>query len=623
MMTSYVIYVFKMVDSQGQVDLSLPTPPPPASGWSAELSSSSVTFDGQSSVGDFDDSVELIVNADETLVDGNFCDITIDFKIGGSTVDSIEITTKLSTDKKTILIVYNGVNAESLNLDINGNPYDGSATRLWDDVHNRLISDGSRYTDALGVVIAAADPNYAGVITSTYSEKTGLYHVATPYVDWIETENLPNYDIYDKNWVGGGTLETMFNSIKNSKLDLKTAMIGPRFYLPNMFYDDDVDIYIDPMTHPYYIEEPQPYLVGTGGIPMAGGLEKTGASDDWVFQSAQDVIRYEDPDFIFIMNTVPDIAGHFYGSEVDGTNGDQADDYGRTTQVGKTLDVMRNLDDQTSLLLQALVDRSSSEGKNAFDETIIALTGDHGMRTYYSGETTMGVDLRQYLFDNNIIRGYESSNYEYLEGLGGPGAYLFVDPSNQLGTINAVKTLLDPSSTLYRVYRLEEIDNSPNPPTWEIVQYKPIWKVLDKTDMQNGVSDMEPTTGQGFHLYDDSNQPAERVPDLVIALKPRFQQVAYADTAEGTARAQEEDTGISIPYYPENLDASVVGNHGDPLTQHVPMILHGPGIKQGYLSNSRVETIDVVPTLCRINGWYKPSGTQGRELDCIVQEDTF
>jgi hypothetical protein len=141
--------------------------------------------------------------------------------------------------------------------------------------------------------------------------------------------------------------------------------------------------------------------------------------------------------------------------------------------------------------------------------------------------------------------------------------------------------------------------------------------------MQYGISDMDPTTGQGFHLYDPLNPPKERVPDLTIALKPRFQQVAYADTAEGTMRAQEEDTGLSIPWYPENLDMTVTGNHGTPLTQHVPFVLHGPGIKQGYTSESRVETIDIVPSICRINGWYKPNGAQGKELDCIVQVDTF
>jgi beta propeller repeat protein len=620
MMTSYAIYVFKMTEPQGPVDIYIDPSTPIPPGWSASLTASQITVSG--TISNFDDSVDLIVNAGSTLTEGDFCDIILNFEIGGVLLDSIEITTYVRLDKKVIIIMYNGVNEESLNLDANGDPYNpaGPISRLWDDVHDKLITGGSRYTNAIGICIAAADPNYAGVLTSAYTEKTGLHHVGTPFLYWDDSQDLPKYDIYDRNWVGGGTLDTIFNSIKSTKSEPRTALIGPRFYLPKMFYDLDVDVQIDSMDHPYYIDEPQPYIMGDpGGLPVAGGMEKVGASDDWVFKASEDTIRHEDPDFIFIMNTVPDLAGHLYGSEVDGSNNEQLSNYGRITQVEKMLDVISNLDDLTGEFLQFLENRVSTEGKNAFDETVIVLTADHGMRTYYSGEGPTGVDIRQYLFDNGVVRGDSNTDYEYLEGLGGPGAYLFVKvnpPIDQTGTIATVKSLLDPQTTLFRVYKL-------NRDTYQIEEFNPIYKVLDKTDMQYGVSDMEPTTGQGFHLYDASNPPVERVPDLVIALQPRYQVVAYADVLEASLKVQETMTGMSPPFWPSRLDLSAVGNHGDPTTQHVPLVLHGPGIKQGYSSSAKVETLDIIPTICRINGWSLPNGAQGKGLDCIVQVDTF
>ncbi|MCD6461993.1 MAG: right-handed parallel beta-helix repeat-containing protein, partial [Thermoplasmata archaeon] len=597
MMTSYVLDVVN-VGFSGDVTLSWSTPPP--SGWDAYLEYGGVVKGVSENLvipsGDLPDlgssvKVYLNVSAPESASEGDNGTIAISLT-GGTVTDLVTVETRVTLAYKTIIIAYSGVSGESLDLDDLGSPYveERGIPRLWNNVYEKLVKSGSLYGKCVCTQIVAADANFINLITSSYSEQTGFWHAGTPYLGWDETRDIPIYDVYDHTYLNRNTL---FNTVKSFDNNLRTAVVNGKYYIGRTIADDDVDILVSPQSYPYYVKPPAPYMMGypdAEGRPPASIAKYAlglGPSEEWIFETAISVVEREDPDVLFIMDSEPDLAGHTYGSEVDGPQEYQMEEYNAKVDIENMLDVINETDRQTGRLFSFLEGRVGQNGRTAFDETVIALTSDHGMRTYYDAKGPQGVDLKEYLAAHDITQG---GDYEYIEGLGSSCAY-FYNISSESTKDEMTRLMWD-----YSV-----LDKNSLAPTY------PVWKILDKEGMEYGRSDEEPTVDQRFALYNHTIGQVndEIVPDLFVLFYPRFLHRAYGEAGKATDIALEEDGAtVQLPAFPRFYEPQAVGDHGTYLEQLVPLVLHGPGIKQGYENgDTQVEILDIVPTLCEINGW--------------------
>lgn len=171
---------------------------------------------------------------------------------------------------------------------------------------------------------------------------------------------------------------------------------------------------------------------------------------------------------------------------------------------------------------------------------------------------------------------------------------------------------------------------------------------------------------QGFRVYDDdlgagyaagtlvSERSAEGTTMAALAalatLKPPFflwvhyydpheeyrPPTRFADTARGPHRLydgeisyMDEQIGVLLKKLPAETAVVAVGDHGEMLGEHgeqthglllnkgarrVPLIVAGPGVPSGRVSDCLVRTADVTPTLLALAGLKQPAGLDGSSL---------
>ncbi len=172
--------------------------------------------------------------------------------------------------------------------------------------------------------------------------------------------------------------------------------------------------------------------------------------------------------------------------------------------------------------------------------------------------------------------------------------------------------------------------------------------------------------GQGFRIYDDdlgegyaagtqvSERTAEAATNAALAaagkLKPPYflwvhyfdphdeyrPPTRFADQAQGPHRLydgeiahMDDQIGRLLAGLPKDAAVVVVGDHGEMLGEHgesthglllfqaarrVPLILAGPQVPKGKVSNCLARTADVAPTLLALAGAPAPAGLDGRPL---------
>ncbi len=171
---------------------------------------------------------------------------------------------------------------------------------------------------------------------------------------------------------------------------------------------------------------------------------------------------------------------------------------------------------------------------------------------------------------------------------------------------------------------------------------------------------------QGFRIYDDdlgtgyaagtlvSERPAEATTaaavTLLSSLKPPFflwvhyydpheeyrPPGRFAEAASGPHRLydgeisyMDEQIGVLLKKLPAGTAVVAVGDHGEMLGEHgeqthglllnraarrVPLIVAGPGVPAGRVSDCLVRTADVTPTLLSLAGAKPPAGLDGSSL---------
>ncbi len=589
MSTTYPIHVFKTDSSLTSASLTFDNS---TTGWAAELSTTNVDISGLS-IGQYA-TIDLNVTAPLTAKAGDTATVLVTATYNTGVADTLSITSHAINKRKVILIAYNSQNDQSLDLDVNGDVCDGPCQRLMENL-SMLASEGARYNNTIGVQVPGADPNFVALMTSAYTKDTGILQVVGDYNGTDPDSGLPIVKLYTHEDIH---VETIFNTIKDIDPNLKTGIVSAKYWIHDMLGDDDVDLEVNGFNHPYYVREPEGYCHGPpGAMPMVcpadsqpyftAAQAKWQPSDEWIFDAAIETVRYEDPDFLLIMNVKPDNVAHIHGSDIDVQNCTDPTSYecinpgaNRTTQLWTD----KKLDENTGRFFDHLKERTGIGGVTAYNESLITVTADHGHRTYYPAKTRQGLNIKDFLADKGFIEGDD------VEFVMHQNPYVFIYGIKDNATRDQIERAIEENVTV--------IDKDGTP-------VNPILKVLNHDEMRDGVCDFGQCDGQPFNMYSDDMIAFNKL-DLVVFTHLPFQ--TGLDPRTNMAFIESMDLPKYLQYFPP-LSYGLTGHHAPGTAQQIPLIFHGPAFTSGCYSNERAQILDVIPTIAEINRWIlDPSG---------------
>ncbi|MEW5759566.1 MAG: PQQ-binding-like beta-propeller repeat protein [Candidatus Thermoplasmatota archaeon] len=568
MSTSFVINVFRLDKNQKTVSFTVSATCVPPDGWSISLDEWVVDL-GTTNVGDFV-SVHLTVSPSFDRQPGDRAKIKVEGTDNIGKKDSVEVTAKVSLSKKVYIINIDGMGAEW---------FDYSPT----DTKNliKLKNKGSYYSNATSILPAQTDMNQVGLIASAHAGTTGMLSVGATYKG-LDNIGYPIIEAYTHEDV---QVMTIYGMIKSADFDLRTGVIAGKNWVANIFTSEWTDIKAQGYEHPIYVDDPPEYILGRI-MPVKYGMPmnpRDFPGDEWVIESTKKIIEYEDPDFMYIHMANMDDAGHLYGCAYDDPS-----KYNPEANWGNMVWQMATTDAAVGNFLDFL------DKINRFYNSIVVVTSDHGMSTMYISEDKL-FDIREILEKEGFVMGAEY-DYDWAGGIGPwAGVYNFRNKAD----IAVAKSKLE--------------------------KYDAVWKVLNEMDMKYGIN---PVTGRPYKIWNEASAtgaPAARgqkMPELAVLLEPHYQVPMYADVLKGGMNAFAFKFQFTPEFTP--VEARLVGHHGTYSEQHIPLILHGPGIQRGYSSDEPVEILDIIPTITELNNrWANPPSTEGIALDALSDWSFF
>ncbi len=245
---------------------------------------------------------------------------------------------------------------------------------------SEIIAHGSKYKYAQGVVAAETQHGHTTILTGAFPNQTGLIGNGLYINETGTTVGVlldPKYRFAE--------------TIIEANPSIKTAFISGKWRLPPLLAQGADLIFTSPVT----------------GIPLPNGYAtKVGAPitycdgdivDPWIINALIEVIKRDDPDFIFCNLAWTDVQGHASGG---------IGDY--SAFIKRQL---AELDNLFMLLFTEL------KAMGQFENTIFAIVSDHGMET-----VDKFVDIEGYLQNSGI------QNHVHVEGGSG---FIFLSNSSQ------------------------------------------------------------------------------------------------------------------------------------------------------------------------------------------------
>ncbi len=262
-----------------------------------------------------------------------------------------------------------------------GNPEYLSANMM-PNLFAEIMARGSKYKFALTVLSAETQHGHTSMLTGAYPNSTGM--IGNGYYDNSSGKTTtialdPAYRL----------AETIIEANPN----LKTAFISGKWRLPPLLSNRSdmifTSTYAEQATgRPFPLPPGYEEILGQPFEYIGGDL-----ADSWVMNALIEVIRIDDPDFIFVNLASTDDIGHYYGG---------IGDY--------SIMIERHLRELDNLFVRLFTELRAM-GK--YESTLFAITADHGMETIEDI-----IDIDSYLADNGIdchVHVEGGSGFVYLE----------------------------------------------------------------------------------------------------------------------------------------------------------------------------------------------------------------
>lgn len=275
---------------------------------------------------------------------------------------------------RVILISIDSANPEYLSAD------------MMPKLYSEIMARGSKYKLALTALAAETQQGHTSMLTGAYANSTGL--IGNGYYDNSTGETIPI--ALDPTY---RLAETIIEALNRTNPALKTAFLSGKWRLPPLLSNASDLVFTSS-----YAEKASgvPFPVPAGYEEKLGHpLEYLGGDlvDVWVMNALIEVIRTDNPDFIFVNLAGTDDIGHYSGG---------VGDY--SSMIRRHL---RELDNLFMRLFTEL--RAIGELEN----TLFAISADHGMSTIEDI-----IDIQGYMDGRGIgchIHAEGGSGFVYLD----------------------------------------------------------------------------------------------------------------------------------------------------------------------------------------------------------------
>ncbi len=578
--TTWVARLFPFADGPRQVNLALGS----LSGWFGGLSRTVVSLEpGGGPV-----EVEVSAQSPPSAAPGS----AAGFQLVASTDKGEEMTVELAAQVTALpriyIIAIDALNEEYLHLDGAGTGPGSSGDWLMPRIREFMVR-ATTYANASGSLPSATDMNHLGILCGALTGTVGIPTVRDFYGgrDVLgRPVRLEGSREMLRFGPGGERVVTLFEAVRSLDPRARGALASGKGWVNNLLEDGGETIQISAAGDrgPDYIERPPRYVLGDppsdpdreadppanlsfGQYPIGevlGSFPHVTPPDDYVMDAALRIIAHEDPEVMYVLLAGMDNVQHYMGNA---TSLDEWDDRGTASTWDdvnlvnelatreEVLDVARDADHQVGRLLDFL------EARGTLDSSMVVLTADHGQVTHPRAAVQLSTPLRR--------AGISPEELVFFSGTSIAGVFDIDEETAQV-----VEKILE---------------------EWAIV--------FDRQEMQAG---MDVTTGQILaqpgELYsefwaaqDDSSEISYRWPAL-FAFMP--------DNKQWTIERDQEFPSIG----------RMVGGHGGPAMQHVPLIMAGPGIPAGVVRDEPVRTHQIVPTLYEMLGIPVPASVDGAPL---------
>ncbi len=535
--------------------------------------------------------------------------------VGGMLLPHIQCG-KSKSAKKLFYIALDGLHPDYLSLDTNGNPGGSEGNWLMPNLR-RFIDQCILYPDARGFLPAATDMNHLNALAGTSSAQTGCLGVSAQIVGWDSNGKIvgkfSDLNLFRDDM--GRPVDTIFHAWKRKNPGSKTAFISGKPWVAEMFRSQNVvDVLVTGLSKPDYLPDPLEYSFAdpatdedaecdpegtaqTGTfVSLMPALPKNFPNDEWVVNSAIEVLRRENPDLTYILLAEADDSGHAMGA---GWNRDEFQQLstpidlpqGCTSKESYNLASRRNPGILREPILDAIREIDHNFGRliegmediGALDNAMVIILSDHTMINFLPSKVE-DTDLFALLKDNGLV------DRSYFHTQSGTEYALLYWRENKDNIKFAKDLLLE-----YKVT---------NPETG--VSECPWW-VLDKDDLIKGVEGLS-LPGELYHKYFYENPEAESImimPDLQIYTKNGWQLPVYGGTIN--------NLGLQLP---ENIPPMnpFVGGHGSSDTVQIFVAIYDSNFRKGAVLDRSITIADLGVTAAARFGLELKSTTVGRDL---------
>ncbi len=266
-----------------------------------------------------------------------------------------------------------------------------------------IMARGSKYRFALTSLAAETQHGHTSMLTGAFTNNSGMIGNGLYLNDTGEVIGVvldPKYRL----------AETLIEAIERTTPSIKTAFLSGKWRLPPLLSQDADFIFASPVAEevtgisfPFGNSEQESYYLQKLGNPVT--YPDGDIIDPWVMRALLELIKHDDPDFMFVNLAWTDVFGHNSGG---------IGDY--------SIMIKRQLAELDNLMMHFFTELKAM---GEYDNTLFVFASDHGMETIEKV-----IDVKAYLEDNGI------GSYVHVEGGSG---YIFLD--NPAETATAVNLL--------------------------------------------------------------------------------------------------------------------------------------------------------------------------------------
>ncbi|NVM30826.1 MAG: alkaline phosphatase family protein [Candidatus Helarchaeota archaeon] len=266
-----------------------------------------------------------------------------------------------------------------------GNPEYLSADMM-PKLYSEIMARGAKFKNALTALAAETQQGHTSMLTGAYPNSTGI--IGNGYYD--NSTGKTTAVVLNESY---RLAETIIEALDRTNPSLKTAFLSGKWRLPPLLSNTSDLVFTSS-----YAEKASgiPFPVPPGYEEKLGRpLEYLGGDlvDVWVMNALIEVIRTDDPEFIFVNLAGTDDIGHYSGG---------VGDY--SSMIRRQLRELDNLFMRLFTELRAI---------GEFDNTLFAITADHGMTTIEDI-----IDMQTYMDSRGIgchIHAEGGSGFVYLD----------------------------------------------------------------------------------------------------------------------------------------------------------------------------------------------------------------